>query len=185
MSPRPKPRAAVRTDDENLHVIIRNLFEHRRTVKELEPLISEEQREAMDLMDAQGITSDKTADGLGFVKVSPQQLVLIERQLKKRLGATVWNKITKRVLDRQALEAAIADGIVDPGVVAQCSEEVPKGRPYVRVTPKGAGKGVGAVLKARPVALRGASGQRRPVRKASDRRAKGGGWKDPKGGPDF
>lgn len=53
--------------------------------------------------------------------------------LKKTLGAAAWNKITSTVLDRKKLEDAMARKDIDPLIVAQCSETVPK-KPYVKIS---------------------------------------------------
>lgn len=55
-----------------------------------------------------------------------------EPSLQKRLGASLWNKITTRVLDKKKLLAYIASGEVDGAVVAACSSET-TGKPYVTI----------------------------------------------------
>lgn len=72
--------------------------------------------------------------------VEGSTIELDEVRLKKAIGAPTWNKVTKRVIDKTKLEDAMADGTVDPNVVAQCSNEVPR-KPYVRVT-ENASKGL-------------------------------------------
>lgn len=83
-------------------------------------------------------------DGEGIkvkaTRVQATSLVIDESQLKKSLGATMWNKITRRVLDSAKLEDAIAEGKVDPVDVAQASSEN-KNAPYVKVTEKAPKKG--------------------------------------------
>jgi len=67
--------------------------------------------------------------------VEPTSLILDEGKLKKKVGASVWNKITKRVLDRALLESAVASGLITPSTVASCASEEPKA-PYIRITEK-------------------------------------------------
>jgi len=57
-----------------------------------------------------------------------------ERSLRKALSAPVYDKLCDLKLNRQKLEEAIADGRVDPVVVAS-NTTVTKRKPYVRVTP--------------------------------------------------
>ena len=59
--------------------------------------------------------------------------VIDEPKLKKRLGHELWSKVTTLALDRKKLQDAMAQGLVDPNVVAQCAESVPR-RPYVKLT---------------------------------------------------
>jgi len=51
-----------------------------------------------------------------------EKQVIDEEKLKKQLGAKAFNKLTRRVLDEEKLEAAITLGEVDPNVVAACTE---------------------------------------------------------------
>lgn len=65
-----------------------------------------------------------------------------EPGLKKALGARVWNKLTVAKLDKKKLEAAMANGDVDPVVVAAYAAEK-ESAPYIRLTenPKDEGRG--------------------------------------------
>ena len=56
-----------------------------------------------------------------------------EAGLKKAVGAKVYNKLTKAVLDKKKLEAAVDAGQIDPVIVAQNSE-LTKGKPYIRIS---------------------------------------------------
>lgn len=53
--------------------------------------------------------------------------------LKKQLSVSQWNKVTQRVLDNKKLEEAIANGVVDPLKVADCTATIERA-PYVRLT---------------------------------------------------
>lgn len=57
-----------------------------------------------------------------------------ERGLAKALGAPVWNKVTKKVLDKGKLEDAVDKGDIDLNVVAQYATVTPN-KPYIRLTP--------------------------------------------------
>lgn len=111
------------------------LAELRSQKKVLEEEIKSLQAEVLDWLDRheqESVTSDRVIVN----KVAPTKLVVDERMLKKKLGARRWRFVTKRVLDEDLLEMAIAEGEVDPVVVSQCSHEVPRSRPYVRVKVK-------------------------------------------------
>lgn len=56
-----------------------------------------------------------------------------EARLKKRLGASMWNKVSTRVLDEKKLGAYVKSGDIETSVVAESITEKPR-KPYVRVT---------------------------------------------------
>jgi hypothetical protein len=64
--------------------------------------------------------------------VESSGLTIDEHRLQRAVGATNWQKITSRVLDKAKLEDAIARGLVDATLVAECSAETPR-RPYVKI----------------------------------------------------
>jgi hypothetical protein len=81
-------------------------------------------------------TASATTDNGDSIKgtlVEAQRVTYDEDRLKKALGAPVWKKVTKQVLDKQKLEAEITVGAVDPNVVAGCAS-VADNKPYVKVT---------------------------------------------------
>jgi len=65
--------------------------------------------------------------------VAPQRVVIDEQKVRNALDAKMWRKVTRLVLDKDKLEAAVAIGDVDANVVAQCSE-IKDTKPYVKVT---------------------------------------------------
>ena len=65
--------------------------------------------------------------------IEAQRIVYDETKLKAKVGRTVWTKITKLVLDKEKLEAAVSLELVDPIILAECST-VTDNKPYVRVT---------------------------------------------------
>lgn len=74
-----------------------------------------------------------SAQGVKGTLVEGTTVNIDEDALKKALGAKTWGKVTKQVLDKAKLEAAVVIGDVDEVVVAQCSEEKPR-KPYIRVS---------------------------------------------------
>jgi hypothetical protein len=54
-----------------------------------------------------------------------------EKGLAKALGATLWNKITKKTLDKTKLEKAVDEGEIDINVVAQHTT-VSSAKPHLR-----------------------------------------------------
>lgn len=64
--------------------------------------------------------------------VEAQRVLYDGDKLEKTLGAPMWKKVTKQVLDAVKLEAQITVGAIDPNVVAACSE-VKDNKPYIRL----------------------------------------------------
>ena len=58
-----------------------------------------------------------------------------EPGLRKALTAKVFDRYTKRVLDRKAMENAMSEGKVDPVTVSKYVTERPK-KPYLKYTDK-------------------------------------------------
>lgn len=80
-------------------------------------------------------TASTEVDGVvitGTLVEASEEVVDGER-LKKAVGAEIWKKITTPKLDKAKLIDAMATGLVDKQVVAQCSSEKPK-KPYVKIT---------------------------------------------------
>lgn len=65
--------------------------------------------------------------------VRPTSMEFNEDGLKKSVSDAVWRQITKLVLDKKALEDAVARGKVSVDIVADNSKEVPK-KPYLKIT---------------------------------------------------
>lgn len=68
-------------------------------------------------------------------KVAGSSIVMDEERLRKSVGATIWNKITSRNLDKKLLEKAVSEGTVTAGTLAEVSTEKPI-KPYLKVTVK-------------------------------------------------
>ena len=98
------------------------------------------QLEILDLMHTLEITDDYTAkmgdDSIVSVKIVRGETVSIdENALKKSIGATLWNAITTRHLDKSLLDAHITRGDIKPMTLARASVATPK-KPHIRVTKK-------------------------------------------------
>lgn len=98
----------------------------------------EAQERLMKQMEADQRKSYKwSADGhnhnLTFVQ---QQMTIIDEPgLRKALTAKVYDKYTKRALDRRAMERAMDDGSVDPVTVSRFVTQRPK-KPFLNYTEK-------------------------------------------------
>lgn len=72
-------------------------------------------------------------DAVKGTLVEPQTVTIDEDALKKRLGATLWKKVTKTVLDKAKLEAAVSIGEIKQTTVAEVST-IKDIKPSVRVS---------------------------------------------------
>lgn len=130
-----KPRtkdATVQALDE----VLIQLHDKRKTAKDLAEDISSLQDQAMPLLDQLGETKHVTTlpDGtkVRATKVEGHRTVIDEAKLKRKIGLSMWNKVTSRFLDRKKLDAYIASGEIKASIVADCTDEAPN-KPYVKV----------------------------------------------------
>ena len=87
-----------------------------------------------------------------------------EEALKKALGAPLWKKVTKQVLDKERLEAHIVTGEVDPNVVASVSTEKDR-KPFIKVTGTFRTKKAAAKKASASVTTRNSAGGTKPAAK--------------------
>lgn len=80
-------------------------------------------------------TIDEGAIAITATLVAGSEEVIDPAKLKKALGAAKWGKVTTLVLDKKKLQDAMARGLVDPNIVASCSETVDRA-PYIKITEK-------------------------------------------------
>lgn len=81
----------------------------------------------MEALNRKTLTNDDTK----VTVVSGSTTKYDERGLAKALGAPLWNKITKKSLDKAKLEDLVNDGTIDINVVAQHATVTPS-KPFVR-----------------------------------------------------
>jgi hypothetical protein len=72
---------------------------------------------------------------LTVVIVEPHPTTLDAQALEKRLGPTMWENVTTRVLDKNKLDAFVKSGEIDPKVVAAVTTTT-DGTVYAKVTTK-------------------------------------------------
>ena len=65
--------------------------------------------------------------------VRPTQLKIDEQALQDAVSEAIWRTITKRVIDKKALEDAVTRGKVEAETVSKHSKEVAT-KPYLRIT---------------------------------------------------
>lgn len=93
------------------------------------------QDEIVEGLDGLGIKKHTTNVGGHLYSASLQQNTsrsVDEKRLKRKVGMSIWGQITSRVLDRKKLDAAVANGVVDPVDLADCITETPS-KKFVKV----------------------------------------------------
>lgn len=119
---------------------VRRLAELRAEAAKLDADIKDLQALTMESMNAEGHKSYKVNTESGYVQAtvvtSTPPIIIDEVALKKALGPKIWPKVTVQVLDQKMLETRIAEGMVDPMTVAECSVEGDARKPYLKVTSK-------------------------------------------------
>jgi hypothetical protein len=121
---------------------VEELVKRRQGLKVEQEDLSEQiasiNEQLIDLLEDIGSKEYSFKVGKKTVKVqrvqSQPQPVLDEPRLRKKVGVTIWNKISTRRVDKNKLKAAIANGELKETVVAECSIQPDPNNPYVKVT---------------------------------------------------
>lgn len=98
--------------------------------------LSSAKEELIALLEKHGVDSIETVIDEAPVKVTivrPTQLKLDEFGIEQAVSDAVWRSITKRVIDKKALEDAVVRGKVEANIVSKNSKEVAT-KPYLRIT---------------------------------------------------
>jgi len=124
------------TPEENL----RRIAALKRKQSQIAEQIDKRQAELLEQMDAAEITKleyrDEDEDVLiTGTLVRGETVTMDETALKKKVGASVWNKISTSMLDRKKLDVAIQAGDVSETDVA-ASAVIKQRKPFVKVTLK-------------------------------------------------
>lgn len=113
---------------------VQDLQGQMKTIKEEVDMVKGRMMDRMDERNRKSLKV-KFSDGKvhNIAKVQATSVHILWDKLKKRVGAGMWKKITIQVPDQKLLEAHMANGEIDPTVVAECSEET-AAKPYIKVT---------------------------------------------------
>lgn len=89
--------------------------------------------ELMDKHDLSTIAVPVREEDQRVTVVRPTQLKINEEGLQDAVSEAIWRTITKRVIDKKALEDAVTRGKVEAETVSKHSKEVAT-KPYLRIT---------------------------------------------------
>ena len=128
--PRVKKPAVGTLLDEQIESIVEATAERAALTAAIDTM-KDDLKESMEKLD---ILTHHTVTGHGATIVKPMKVTIHDDQLKKKIGATLWGKITSRKIDSKLLDDAIARNVIDAVLVSACSDEEPL-KEYVKVTP--------------------------------------------------
>ena len=120
--------------------LMKQIVDDDRKAKALADKVAEAKAELLALLEAQGddryeypVVADKHT--ITAVVVKGKRAEIDWTAVRDELPADVWEAVSTRTLDTRKMEAAIAEGKVDGGMVASHTEDKPI-KPYVKVTVK-------------------------------------------------
>lgn len=93
--------------------------------------------EEMEALELTTLTVHSEIDDVDITgtRVQASSVVIDETKLQKKVGASIWNKITRKQLDKKLLESAVQSGAVKETDLADASTVTPN-KPFVKVTVK-------------------------------------------------
>lgn len=112
---------------------LENLLQALKAAKRMKKASEAEEKELTAMIVPLMPSKTFIFDGGTATMVSPTTLETDQEALKKKIGVRNYNRITKVVIDKKLLEANIAAGYINPQVVADCSEVIPK-ESYILIT---------------------------------------------------
>lgn len=122
----------MNTDPVTLESEVRRLKMLKTSSDQAAALYKEAQEHVLKLLEQAGRKTAKV-DDIKITKVQGTSTRIDEKGLAKALGAAMWNKITKKSLDKGKLEDKIERGEIDINVVAQHTT-VAENAPYIRLS---------------------------------------------------
>ncbi len=98
--------------------------------------VEQSKKELLDLLEKHNISSTEQevqGESVKVTVVRPTRLEIDEDGLEQELTDSLWRTVTKVVLDKKALENAVAKGKIEPQTISKHSKEVAT-KPYLRIT---------------------------------------------------
>jgi len=118
----------------NIDELVETLAAWKAAKRDAETEIKRLESELIEALESQGKSKVVTHRATATV-VRATRLHIDEERLRQQVDDDTWGRITRQVVDRDKLESAVALDLVNPEVVADCTEERPN-KPYVKVTDK-------------------------------------------------
>ncbi len=89
--------------------------------------------DALENNELDTITIGESESETKITIVRPTSLKFNEEKLQEKLSDKQWRQITKSVIDKKAIEDAVARGTIDISIISANSVEVAS-KPYLRIT---------------------------------------------------
>ncbi len=105
-------------------------------IVDLEHEIAKSKKRIFDALESNEIDTITIGESESETKITivrPTSLKFNEEKLQEKLSDKQWRQITKYVIDRKAIEDAVARGIIDISIISANSVEVAS-KPYLRIT---------------------------------------------------
>ena len=119
-----------------LEQLVEEIKTQQAQLVDLEHEIAKSKKKIFDALESNEvdtITIGESASETKITIVRPTSLKFNEETLKAKLSANQWRQITKTVLDKKAVEDAVARGTIDISIISANSVEVAS-KPYLRIT---------------------------------------------------
>lgn len=116
--------------------ILDSLAEYESELDAVQKKIDKAKAELMGYLEKNELDTVTVGEEGSEIKVTvvrPTQLKIDENGLESSVSEAIWRSITKRIVDKKALEDAVARGKVEPSVISKHSKEVAT-KPYLRIT---------------------------------------------------
>jgi len=105
-------------------------------IVDLEHEIAKAKKKIFDALESNEVDTITVGESESETKITivrPTSLKFNEEKLKEKLSDKQWRQITKTVLDKKAIEDAVARGTIDISIISANSVEVAS-KPYLRIT---------------------------------------------------
>jgi len=112
------------------------IIKKKEEIALLEKEISQKQEKVFETLEKNELETIVVGESESEIKITivrPSTLKFKEDALQEQLSAKQWRQITKTVIDKKAVEDAVARGIVDISVISKNSSEVAS-KPYLKIT---------------------------------------------------
>ena len=119
-----------------LEQLVEEIKTQQEQLVDLEHEIAKSKKKIFDALEnneVDTITIGESESETKITIVRPTSLKFNEEKLKEKLSDKQWRQITKTVLDKKAIEDAVARGTIDISIISANSAEVAS-KPYLRIT---------------------------------------------------
>jgi dGTP triphosphohydrolase len=119
-----------------LEQLVEEIKTQQAQLVDLEHEIAKSKKKIFDALESNEVDTITIGESESETKITivrPTSLKFNEEKLKEKLSDKQWRQITKTVLDKKAIEDAVARGTIDISIISANSAEVAS-KPYLRIT---------------------------------------------------